>query len=221
MTNELDLRVPPVFGRPLELLKELSTEQFGAFANALSELSLRSSRKTVVEGLIEAVDGLSKRDAAMLLDFVTQTRTVVARMGVDAEAVSAAVAKSLGAGDDDALTGRLSELLASRFIAMREKAIGLQREPEPRLEGARCLTDLRPVFGVDGGTDDVLGFVVISTLLLQLDGDHQDRGLAVRVSRSQLESLREVVDRALDKHQTLEETLAKAGLDDLTQEEGS
>jgi hypothetical protein len=106
-------------------------------------------------------------------------------------------------------------MLSHPFVTVREKVLSLAREPEPRLERARCITDLRPVFSIDGGTDEVLGFVAVNTLMLTLDGDYRDQSLAMRVDRDGLVALREVVDRALAKQATLEATLGKAGLADL------
>ncbi len=215
--SEVNLRIPRLFEAPLSRIAALDENSFDALIEALGDLPVSHLMADAAENVADAVKELDGREARMILDFAVQTRGLAPRLGVENEVITAAVVSAFKKQPDpETLSNRVDALLGHPFVALRQKVLSLAHEPEPRLDQIRCLTDLRPVFSVDGTTDDVLGFLVVNTLTVEMQKAESEESLALSVDRKGLEALKAVAERALEKFDTLAATLEETGLVDLT-----
>lgn len=107
------------------------------------------------------------------------------------------------------LRDRLLPLLASKALATTAGALELLTQHERNYQTARVVTDIRPVFA-DDVHDRPEGAVIVDTLQLQTwDRGGRAEMLAVAMDETDLRELREVIDRALAKTDTLREFLAE------------
>lgn len=226
MANELEIRVPVAFRRGIEAIRKWQDEEFEAAIDALDALAPNTATEHVIDSLVSAVPSTSTGAARGLLNFVTQMRSLPARTGVGVDVAASAIARASEdlAEDTDELerlSSRLERLLSTTFISLREKVQRLQREPEPRFERARYIVDLRPVFDRDGTDDEpqAVGVALVGTLSIELDGDHRDRSVSMRIDRPGLAQLQGVIERALKKHHHLDLMLVQKELSNLTFED--
>lgn len=87
---------------------------------------------------------------------------------------------------------------------MVSKAANIVFQNDRVYHGARILTDLRPVFG-DSPNSAPTTFVVQHTLKLDYSRDRNTKEIFFTMDTEDLENLRKVIDRAVEKDQTLRE----------------
>lgn len=130
-------------------------------------------------------------------------------------AVAAGVAESedLDLGDTDRanLGAILNELLDAHSLSTAAKAADLISEHEHVYGGIRIVTDLRPVFG-----DDPSALPEGVTLAATIKIDHYTGGrldsLYIAADDEDLRSIRDSVDRALKKSETMRELMKENNL---------
>jgi hypothetical protein len=83
---------------------------------------------------------------------------------------------------------------------------------QPRfMRRARILTDIRPVFGA---TDDPpIAAVVVHTLRLSFFEDNESKEFFISLDAEDLRTLRDQLDRASSKAESLKEVIDKTGID--------
>lgn len=91
-------------------------------------------------------------------------------------------------------------LLASPAVRSVSIALDLMYEHENLLQGARVVTDIRPVFSVDA--DRVEGTVISHTLRLRYDSTEGDHSISIAMDESDIRELKRQCERALLKAQT-------------------
>jgi hypothetical protein len=108
-----------------------------------------------------------------------------------------------------AARGRLERLLAVKPLIFASKIKSLRDSEERTFCGAKILTDLRPVFP-DDVRDGPDGFLITHRLKLGFHvnkGRHRD--FYVSLDSEDLDSLREAIDRAEKKAQSLQKRLSE------------
>ena len=113
------------------------------------------------------------------------------------------------------IRGRLQKLLGIENIRILSKALKLQREGERLFCGAQILSDLRSIFSEDVGVKPSAA-VVSHTLKLSYHEHGQHKEFFVILEKDDLEALKEVVERAQAKEETLGNVLEDAGIQNLS-----
>lgn len=96
-------------------------------------------------------------------------------------------------------------------LGITAKADRVLREQERSLLGCRVVTDVRPIFLADPSEDPVMGLVVHS-LRLTYQVDHELKELYVSLGRDRIEQLIATLQRALSKQESLERLLSEKGV---------
>jgi hypothetical protein len=114
----------------------------------------------------------------------------------------------LKSSDEPALRKRLTKLMDIDALNIAAKAALLQHEYPYTFCGARVLTDVRPVFGKDASTSPV-ALVIAHTLKLEYHGagGHLNE-LYMALDPEDISELREALDRAEMKNNSLKTALA-------------
>jgi hypothetical protein len=119
--------------------------------------------------------------------------------------------------DRAVLKERLVTILgAGGGFEITRKAAGVLLDQDHIFFSARILTDLRPVFNEAGNSVDAA--VIVHNLRIHYgeNGDHKD--FYVALDTSEIQSLREVLDRADKKAKSLQELIKGSGVSELEEE---
>lgn len=102
---------------------------------------------------------------------------------------------------------RLIELLDVQSVDIGSKAVEVLFENERSLQSARVVTDIRPIFGSDAD-DPMAGAVIVHMLKLTYFEQNELRSFFVALDAQDVDTLREVLDRAHSKAENLRSFLA-------------
>lgn len=129
-----------------------------------------------------------------------------------AEALSGSADLDLGSDARKRLRDRVAALLGSAAITSTASAVELLTQHERNYQTARVFTDIRPIFERDV-TDPPTGAVIVEMLQIQTwDREGQSETLYVALDESDLREIKEVVERALEKTDTLRSFLAEQSI---------
>lgn len=103
-------------------------------------------------------------------------------------------------------------------VSLLARAASLLSEDERSLCTARTVSDIRPVFSSRTDTN-ISGALIHHTLKMDVHHDGNIESHYITVSRDGLARLRDVVERAIDKHESLRQVLAAAQITILEVEE--
>jgi hypothetical protein len=234
LANPPDLRLPALFHRPLEFLAGLDADAFRQFRLALEELDPAAGPDVAAERLVEVWS--AEDDPVQLsrvLEFGLSTRALIARWSHSVEIISQAVVAAYEGSSDsedlaapsgeasaaqsgDTLYDRVLALLTSPYVTYHEKVIRLTNAADMTIRNATCISDLRPIFEETTGRQEIIGFLVLHMLQLDVAGSGEQQSLFLNLDTGSLERLRDVIDRALKKGANLTDVVGKAGFRDLT-----
>jgi hypothetical protein len=94
----------------------------------------------------------------------------------------------------------LGELLQMPAVRLVATALDLSYEYQNLLQGARIVTDIRPVFNADA--DGIEGAVVSHTLRIRYDNTEGDHSLSIAMDINDIRELERQCKRALKKAET-------------------
>jgi hypothetical protein len=209
--------VPPPFRRAFEQLAELGSTQVEALAGALSDNPDRISTSALGVRAREAVPELDDADAIRiiqaLMSLVAQERFSSTGVGGLADRVASSADLELPDTQRPELQQRLERLSSATAIRTALKAHDLITEHQHVFTGARLFTDLRPVFG-DVASDSPVGAVVVAMLKIEHAASEfsPPEAFFVALDQGDLQTLKAVIDRALQKTETLARWVSSTGL---------
>lgn len=207
-------RVPKGQEPVLHRLISLDDDVWRPFVSALG--GTRPS--LVLEDFAGEVSGktqLSRTEASELVSVLAVLYTVRERLG-DAfypalrEALNAATIESLHLNEDRWLSfkGRLNTVLSlDHSLGVTAKALEIRAENQHTYCHSRVITDVRPVFAAKPGSSP-LAVMPIHTLKLAFHEGSQVRDCFVVMDRKDVEELKRMLERALEKEQSLREYLS-------------
>ncbi len=207
--------IPPTHRAALVVLAELTQEAFQSLCDTLESLPATLQRDemfTRIQAVLRSEDAGKAND---LLSALLGAATLKGRREVEAKELAKAVAYQdsldITTSTREVLTERLFRLLQIRSVAKVAKAFDMLFEHERVFHGARVITDIRPVFpdDVSEGAD---GAVLLHTLKLDLHVASGSSELYVALDSRDLQRLKQVLQRALEKDRELRKFLAAAGL---------
>ncbi len=112
------------------------------------------------------------------------------------------------AADSEQFASYLSELLETRSLIISSKIVDVWVEHEHAFCSARIFTDLRPVFGTDSSSPLATG--TVHMLKLSYHEADEIKEIYVAMDDSDVEKLREALDVATARGETLKSVLREA-----------
>lgn len=116
-----------------------------------------------------------------------------------------------GAGKDEAVKSRITELLTVRSVTIATKAIHLKIDHERIFFHCRILTDARPVYDVDVASPPVAALIT-HTLKLTYVEDDKNVEFYVALDEEDIAELEEVLRRARTKAESLQAVFKAANV---------
>ena len=110
--------------------------------------------------------------------------------------------------------GRLKTVMSIETLNNLSKAVGLQRGGERLFCGSRILSDIRPIFMADAKLRPTAA-VITHTLSIGYHEGKDHKEFYVVLDTGDLKSLKDVIDRAYAKRNSMEALLSDAKLEDL------
>ena len=117
--------------------------------------------------------------------------------------------------DWERLRPYLEKFLSLEQLQISAKATMLFTQTPRHLHLARVLTDARPVF-TNKATEGPTAFMIVHTLSMEIHDDGEDKEWYLALDSADLENLRDIMDRAIQKESSLKSALQKTKLPVLT-----
>lgn len=196
-------------------IQELTATEFQGLLEKLKEAEPSVARSRFVEREAIDIPGLSTSDATNSINALLWLASGQnqLQLGIDqfAEAVSQSENLTLDPDERKALAERLSQLLSIKPLRLTWKALDVLTQNERTFMEARILTDMRPIFGDDvSDPPDIV--VILHTLKIRYRTGRRTEDLFLALDNNDIKELREVLDRAEMKAETLKSSLQTAGL---------
>lgn len=209
------LRIPPRYLSGLKAIAELSDKAIKDLQAALASVPSSLTTEHLAEHVAKAAPQISDR-ALEATEALLSLIALLPEEGGGASSLAADVAYSedlkLASNKRNFFAKRLVTLLNLECLSLAARAYDIVTEYERVFHGARILTDLRPVFGADTSKGPK-ATLLVSTLKIDFhppDGSLDSHFFAM--DHADLLRLRDTVDRALSKHQSLQEMVKQIGL---------
>lgn len=208
------LSVPRPHRAPLERLCEVSTERSSELVDALKGLKPFTSIRELASQLRAVWPQLSEPQAhAMTLALLSLAaqRSPAGDADELGRLVSESADLAIPAQARERFATLLRDLVQLDVLKTTSRAIDVMTQQEHVFQGARVLTDIRPIFSEDAAVSPA-GAVVIQTLRLEHFTDGGIRTINVSLDQEDLRELKMIVDRAVAKGETLRGVIERAGL---------
>jgi hypothetical protein len=218
-------KIPKSAYAAIQALLHLSDDAFEKFLNALRGAKPALQTENFWAHVVPLVEGISPDVVRSVLDEIfhmAEARTDESlREFADAIAEAASEAKSekfpFEEQDRSVLRERLVRILqAGGGFEITRKAAGVLLDQDHIFFSARILTDLRPVFNEAG--DSVDAAVIVHNLRIHYGENAEHKDFYVALDTSDIQSLREVLDRADQKAKCLQELIKGSGVSELEEE---
>jgi hypothetical protein len=206
--------IPRSHQRAFQSVADLPEDQFRALVRSLEGPGSSFSRLDLVAAMVSAAPALSSDQGNSLLTALIAAAASRFRYGYDAEEMASFVVESGDASqaDQTANEERLTQLISAQSLTRLAKASDVLTEHQQILHEARILTDIRPIFEDDPSREPEAA-VMLHTLRIQYhDTSGHVRSMYFGMDSDDLNTLRNVVDRALKKAASLEGLVAQLPL---------
>ena len=218
------LTVPTRHIEPFERLRALGDDQFSELFKALTEADTTAHRHALTEFVHErALLGLEETNSILdaLMGLAAHSQQSRSSALEVAERVAISPQFTQTGSVDEQFSNRLARALSCEVIRLNSKAISLGAAHERIFVSAQILTDLRPLFD-DSITDkpEPDAAVICHTLMLHFigsTGTHDD--FFVVLSDDDIETMRDALDRAIQKAESLRTLLHESGISYLSSED--
>jgi hypothetical protein len=222
------LTIPESAYAAIQLLIRLSPSDFEAFLEALSRAEPSLDKDNFWSHVAKHVENIDRSTIKVILNEIFQMAEAVDGTGIgidefaESVAEAAALAKSdrfpFGEGDRKILKDRLVKIFEGRKgLNITKKAMGVLVDQEHTFYHAKILTDVRPVFNEKG--DSVDAAVIVHNLRIHYGKESDHKDFYVALDTSDIQSLRDVLNRADAKAKCLQGLLKISGISYLDAEE--
>ena len=204
--------------RRLAIFATWPQEALGEFEHRLDANVTHLRARRALRAAFEGAKHVSETDAADVLEAVVPLLVQYVGDGKVPVDVAEAVVSGIQREDTRSalktteelatLRTRLVAVLSNESLLLKAKATELVYERGRILNKTRIVSDLRPVFGAKD-VEQVAALTVIHTLVLSYTEDAERKKLHIALDTADLEAMKDVVSRALDKQRALD-AFAKA-----------
>jgi hypothetical protein len=209
-------------------LIRFSAPDFEAFLEALSRAAPSLDRDKFWSHVATHVPQIAPAVIESVLDELFQMDSAMSSMGMKANEFADSVAEGAALSNSDTFPfeEKDAKILKDRLVKIFEgrkgfnitmKAMGILTDQDHVFLHSKILTDVRPVFDESGNAVDA--FVIVHMLRVHYiqDSDHKD--FCVALDTSDIQGLREVLDRADTKAKCLRGLVKTTGVPYLDTEE--
>lgn len=208
------LRIPAAHQEAIAALRDMPDEQFADLNTNLAAVSAFAGASGLTEHA-SRTQNLTADEAQSIVVVLLSLYAQLKFHGWTSEDLASGVARSndLPTSDSnpDELAQRLQTLLDLESVITTGRALDLLTEHEHLFHSARILTDIRPVFG-DDPKEPPSGALIVEALKVEYFDEGTTCSLYLALSRAELRNLRETVDRALEKSDTVHDLLEQVGM---------
>lgn len=206
------LTIPPEQLPALQKIRTMPAKSLEAFATALS-----ASPKTA------AIPDLSPDDSESIRKTLKELYNVRSYFDVELPEFVADIVDALQGSfpveQADAFRDSLAKLLAINSLDVEAKAFSLKGEYEHTFCTGRILTDARPIYGIDP-SDTPAAMMIIHTLRISYhDESSRLREIYIAMDSDDITTLRETLDRADVKSNSLKSVFTAANIKVIDSEE--
>jgi hypothetical protein len=209
------IAVPPLYRRALVALAALPREEWLALGESLTSgerLLTTQELEERVERFAPSFDESPESLIAAALSLSAQRVSDPRTAAEVAEGVSLSPQLEMTSEARQDVKERLSKLLTVSAVRLAAKALDLAGDYEHLFVDARILTDVRPVFP-DDETKAPAAAVIVDTLKINYYGpDGNLRSFHVALDQAELDELRKVIVRGLEKTRGMRSFLDSARL---------
>lgn len=208
------LRIPPAHRDAIAVLRSISDDQFEQLRANLADVPAFAGSSGLT-AQASHTEGQTADEAQAIVLALLSLYAQLKFHGWTSEDLAVGVAHSsdLPESDDvpEKLAQRLQALLDLESVVTTGRALDLLTEHEHMFHSARILTDIRPVFS-DDPKEPPSGALVIESLKVDYFDEGTTRSMYLALSTTELRNLRDTVDRALQKSDTVHDLLEQMGL---------
>ncbi|TMA87105.1 MAG: hypothetical protein E6J74_30625 [Deltaproteobacteria bacterium] len=215
-----DLTIPERHRNGVVKLLELSEDSFSQMVSALEGVGPKLFPDNLSSQMISKIKGVSPEDVSEIITTIMSLSSH--RMHDDSTAeelaeqvVQAAIEANIPIkSDKERITfkDRLLKFFELNTLFVSAKALGILLSNENLFCSARILTDIRPVFGTDP-TVAPTAIVMVHMLDLGYHKDGELKHLYIAMDSIDIDTLREALNRAEMKAESLKPLMKKAGVE--------
>jgi hypothetical protein len=214
------MRVPRQYEGGFAKIRDLSDESFQELLAALQQVPNTYNQDSLLSAAAEKVDTIAASDvedivSALLSLYIHRDHSQMTISDiVDGVTQTMEESKSeqlkLSSEDRPHIEERLAELLSIEALTVVVRAGRLSIESEHSLQEVRIVTDTRLVFEPEDPEVEPRGAIILHTLKISYWGDNRSKNFFVTLDSNGLRELRQQLDRANAKADTLTSTLKAA-----------
>lgn len=211
------IKIPLQYEAGLAKALSLSEDAMLSLISSLGESSSSLRPKTVVSKVSQSVKHISESDIEPIVNTITSLYLARANMEMSVSEFADSIIEALDESDSvlvevssenrERLKNRLEALLNVESLKVRAKALEVLHEHEHALSRVRVMTDIRPVFGPNAD-DSPIAAVVVHMLKLTYLEDSKFKDFFVALDNDDLKLIKEALDRAEKKAQSLKSLLS-------------
>lgn len=217
----MQLTIPPKELPGILEINQLSEENISELINVLESIDYNRDIEefsSIVSAQIKSIPSNKTEQTIRTLDILYKVRDLYSVKDQKfIEDLLKAIKKEKPEITDKELESfdkKFTSILDIDSFKTHSKASILQRDGEKIFLEAKTLSDIRPVFGLDP-SENPLGAVITHTLKINYDCAASNNEFHIVLDLNDLKSLKEVVDRALQKDKTLKNLISDMDLKDL------
>jgi hypothetical protein len=216
------LQIPQSQEPALERIVALTDAEFGQLLSALGDAAPTLHMEAWAKTLSPKI-GLDEKSAFQVLELLGTLYRTRTMFGQTVERFAHGVCEALRSsenlklrpadGDWERLHQRFVSVLGlDRSLGITAKAIDVMVKSQNIFQGARILTNLRPIYGEDVTLPPGAGVIVHEILIMHFADGCQSKTSHFAADVLDLQRLRDVIDRAIAKEESLKACITKAGM---------
>lgn len=215
------LTIPERYRKGLAAIGSLPEDVYAGFLSALKKAAHAETASALAQKIEKDVPAFSRGDLTAMISALAASQEVKQSAHVEIgefvsdtlEALCEDSPDLMGVIDQEQLKSRLFSLISETDIHLTALRVrGLRSEVERLFCGARILTDIRAAFE-DDASKPPSGATILQTLEIKYHDDlGRHREFYVSLDENDLAILRDAVERAEKKRDSLKRLLAKADI---------
>lgn len=219
--TKLAIRIPKQYEVAFEKLIRLNDEAVEELVSLLGTPPQTFNPETLMSRLSSGVKNIPTDDARKILDALFSLSALRSETEVTIEEFTDEVLRALGAtgneqfklNDDSGrhFKERLIRLLTGKSFTVATRALDLMFEHQHTLQGLRIISDIRSVYTSPPDAEPSAA-IIVHMLKIRYVEDQESRDFFVALDTADLRILKEVVERAEKKTESLKETLTRTGI---------
>lgn len=213
------LNIPRRYQDGLVLIRDCNEEAFAELFAALQDIPLTTNEDRVSSFVSGKVTTIPEDHIDLMIPALFSLYSLRNVTGYDVEEVGEGVVLGVEAGLSESADSPKREDFKARLLSLLDievldtvvRAGNLLFENEHSLQQVRIISNVRPVFDPDEPGNLPRGAIVVHELKLSYYSDNELKDFFVSFDNSDIDSLRNHIDRAADKAKSLKLMLDKSG----------